>query len=263
VSSSGSAAGTPQRNDAETAQQAALAEGLAPLMGWVKRLADHVTQDLMGHDDLEFAWVDPRHADPAEQAKMLDTYVRSGIYTINEARAALGFDPVAGGDRARIYGAAGAVPLAAPGDPSATPRQRSATTALDKINFNPDQPRVPAGSPDGGQWSGDGGVGSPKLVPAQELLPFAVRPPLFLDEPPEVVRPFKEPIPRLSGKDGAKNVPSWARANRPYVGENGRDFAKRSMDDQYGRGNWEDNPQRWKEYNQLKKYGERAFRDPK
>ena len=31
-------------------------EGLAPLMGWVKRLADHVIQDRMGHADLEFAW---------------------------------------------------------------------------------------------------------------------------------------------------------------------------------------------------------------
>jgi hypothetical protein len=30
------------RATAETAQDAASAEGLAPLMGWVKRLADHV-----------------------------------------------------------------------------------------------------------------------------------------------------------------------------------------------------------------------------
>ena len=69
-------------------------------MGWVKRLADHVIQDRMGHADLEFAWVDLRPADPAEQAKMLDLYVRDGIYTVNEARGILGFDPVAGGDQA-------------------------------------------------------------------------------------------------------------------------------------------------------------------
>src|SRR5437588_1250220 len=91
------------RATAEQAQEAALAEGLAPLMGWVKRLADHVIQDRMGHADLEFAWVDLRPADPAEQAKMLDLFVRGGIYTVNEARDILGFDPVAGGDAAHVY----------------------------------------------------------------------------------------------------------------------------------------------------------------
>ena len=87
-----------------------MAEGLAPLMGWVKRLADHVIQDRMGHADLEFAWVDLRPADPAEQAKMLDLFVRGGIYTVNEARDILGFDPVAGGDAAPVYTATGMTP---------------------------------------------------------------------------------------------------------------------------------------------------------
>jgi hypothetical protein len=94
----------------------------------------------------------------------------------------------------------------------------------------------------------------------QELLPFGARPPLFFDEPPKTFRPFKE-IPRRSGKEGAKQIPSWARGNRPYVGENGRDFARRLMDDQYGRGNWEQTRQR--EYDQLRKYGDRNFRDPR
>jgi HK97 family phage portal protein len=98
------------RATAEQAQEAALAEGLAPLMGWVKRLADHVIQDRMGHADLEFAWVDLRPADPAEQAKMLDLFVRGGIYTVNEARDILGFDPVAGGDAAHVYTATGITP---------------------------------------------------------------------------------------------------------------------------------------------------------
>ena len=110
------------RATAETTQEAALSEGLAPLMGWVKRLADHVIQDRMGHADLEFAWIDLRPADPADQAKMLDLYVRDGIYTVNEARGILGFDPVAGGDQAMVYGNAGAVPLAAPAPSSPTAR---------------------------------------------------------------------------------------------------------------------------------------------
>ena len=120
-----------------------------------------------------------------------------------------------------------------------------------------------------GNWTSEdaaspGGAGSsdhPALVPAQELLPFAVRPPLFFDEPPETIRPFKETIPRLSGKEAAKDAPSWARGQRPYVGENGRDFAKRLMDEKYGRGKWEQNHQ--DEFDKITKYGNRHFRDPK
>lgn len=139
------------------------------------------------------------------------------------------------------------------------------TEALAKYNFNPDQPRDWHG-----RWAGEEGNTStggtntgdhPALVPVQRLLPFAVRPPLFFDEPLETIRPFKETIPRLSGKEGAKQAPSWARGQRPYVGEKGRDFAKRLMDEQYGRGNWERDRQ--SEFNKLKKYGDRNFRDPK
>ena len=59
----------------------------------MKRLADHVIQDRLGHPDLEWAWLDDRALDPAEQAKLLDLYVRSGVYTINEARASAGKPP--------------------------------------------------------------------------------------------------------------------------------------------------------------------------
>ena len=99
------------RATAQTAQEAALDEGMAPLMSWVKRLADHVIQDRLGEPDLEFAWADLRPADPSEQAKILDTYVRSGIYAINEARGLLGLDPVPGGEWPMVYGTQGAVPL--------------------------------------------------------------------------------------------------------------------------------------------------------
>ncbi len=64
----------------------------------------------------------------------------------------------------------------------------------------------------------------------------------------------------MSGKEAAKDVPSWARGKRPYVGENGGDYAERLMDDQYGRGNWtKDNL----EYQRIKKFGNRHFRDPR
>ncbi|HYM71596.1 MAG TPA: phage portal protein [Stellaceae bacterium] len=99
------------RATAETAQDAAVAEGLAPLMGWVKRLADHVIQDYIGEPDLEFVWGDLRPADPSEQAKVLEVYVRNGIYAVNEARRLLGLAPVPGGDIPMVYGNSGAVPF--------------------------------------------------------------------------------------------------------------------------------------------------------
>lgn len=100
----------------------------------------------------------------------------------------------------------------------------------------------------------DGGEGTspPRLIPAQDILPlpFAEPPPLFLEELPETVRPFKETIPRLSGKEGAKDVPDWAHGDCPYVGENGRDFAKRLMDRKYGPGEWKPKD---REYRQIKR----------
>ena len=142
------------RATAETSQDTAATEGLAPLMLWVKRLADHVTQDLLGHPDLEFAWGDLTPADPAAQAKIIDTYIRDGVYAVNEARNLLGLDPVPGGDQPMIYGTQGAVPLGAPPAPVT---KRSAITIFDKVGFNPAEPRLPQGEIGGGQWTDGGG----------------------------------------------------------------------------------------------------------
>jgi HK97 family phage portal protein len=104
---------TPQVNraTAQTAQEAALEEGLAPLIGWVKRLVDDVIQNRMGHPDLEFAWSDVRQVDPKDQATVLGNYVRDGIYALNEARRILGLGPVEGGDEPMFLTARGPVLL--------------------------------------------------------------------------------------------------------------------------------------------------------
>jgi HK97 family phage portal protein len=104
---------TPQVNRATAvaSQETALEEGLAPLAGWVKRLIDGVIQDRMGHTDLEFVWSDVRPTNPKDQATVLDTYVKSGIYAPNEARGVLGLPPVAGGDEPIFLTAHGPVPL--------------------------------------------------------------------------------------------------------------------------------------------------------
>jgi hypothetical protein len=136
------------RATADTAQEAALAEGLAPLMGWVKRLVDHVIQDRMGHADLEFAWSDLRTIVPKEQAEILAIYVKEGIKTRNEARGLLGDDSLPGGDALMVDTAHGPLPLA--------PQLPAAVASVAKATFDSDEPRVPAGNPDGGQWTGGG-----------------------------------------------------------------------------------------------------------
>ncbi len=90
------------RATAEQAQETALAEGLAPLMGWAKRLADLIIQNRLGHPDLEFSWGDKRPVDPLDQHKMLTGYVKEGLYTRNEARDVLGMDPIPGGENATV-----------------------------------------------------------------------------------------------------------------------------------------------------------------
>ncbi len=115
----------------------------------------------------------------------------------------------------------------------------------------------------GGQFAptDEGGTGASATTgpqTAQEFPPLFARPPIVPEEIPQ----FKETIPRLSGEEGAKDAPGWARGMRPYVGESGKDFAKRLLDEKYGPGKWNDTGPR-SEYNRLKKYGDRNFRDPK
>jgi hypothetical protein len=71
---------------------------------------------------------------------------------------------------------------------------------------------------------------------------------------------FKIPVPGLSGKEGAKDVPSWARGNRPTVDEDGKAFAKRLLDNQYGEGNWDKGA--GSEFSQIQKWADRNFMDP-
>jgi RHS repeat-associated protein len=83
-------------------------------------------------------------------------------------------------------------------------------------------------------------------------------PPVFFARP-GIFR-FKVPRPGLSPAEGAKDVPSWCRGQRPRVGEKGEDSAKRLLDEKYGPGNWERGA--GKEFSQIQKWGDRAFQDP-
>ncbi len=38
----------------------------------------------------------------------------------------------------------------------------------------------------------------------------------------------------MLGKEGSKDVPSWAKGNKPYTSESGKNFAERLLDEKYG-----------------------------
>jgi RHS repeat-associated protein len=69
----------------------------------------------------------------------------------------------------------------------------------------------------------------------------------------------KIPKPNVGGKEGAKDVPSWAKGQRPNVGESGKDFADRLLGGKYG-DSYETGPK--SEHNKIRKWGDRAFIDP-
>nr|WP_308410209.1 hypothetical protein [Providencia stuartii] len=67
----------------------------------------------------------------------------------------------------------------------------------------------------------------------------------------------KSKVPKLgiSGKEGSKEVPRWAKGERPKVGENGNKFAERLLDNKYGKGNYDKGPNA--EFNKIRKWSDR------
>ncbi|MGN0439009.1 MAG: hypothetical protein ACI4F4_10835, partial [Lachnospiraceae bacterium] len=63
---------------------------------------------------------------------------------------------------------------------------------------------------------------------------------------------------KLDKKSRSSNKPSWAEGEEPKEGESGKQYAKRMMDEKYGKGNWIRKDEQGREYSKLKKYGDRA-----
>src|SRR5258708_1842288 len=260
------------RATAETAQQAALSEGLAPIQNWVKQLIDHVLITEFAAPDLEFSWRDEREIDPQQAASVAQIYVTNGIKTVNEARSDLGLDPVAGGDAALVFIGAGPVPLAKVGTSAAVaPTQRAAQPPTPP-KYTAHQPRDADGRP-----TSDGG---PAAQVAQEFLlpgrmPLFARPPtgprgprMPGELPGEQFAP-RRMVPRsdVPEPESAKDTPSWSRGSAPQQKpdgswENGKEYAKRLLDEKYGPRNWEQDKGPRTEYNKLKKHGDRDFKLP-
>lgn len=54
-----------------------------------------------------------------------------------------------------------------------------------------------------------------------------------------------------------KDVPSWAKVEKPYKSESGNDFAKRLLNEKYGPENYKKGSS--SDFNKIRKWGDRSF----
>ncbi|WP_147290840.1 hypothetical protein [Roseomonas gilardii] len=121
--------------------------------------------------------------------------------------------------------------------------------------------------------SGRAGQGSTAATPRPGIVPVQLGPFLLAPKPPGYIVPrFKESaevpmrrVPGQSGKEAAKDLPDWARGKPRWQGESPVDFAKRLLNERHGSENaWNKKPADTgprSDYNKIKKFGERAFRE--
>src|SRR5579871_430180 len=152
------------RATAENQSAQAEDEGLAPTKEWVKELVDEIIADEFASPDLELAWLE-EDTGAAQAEAALEARVKIGAATLNELRDALGLDPYdnAAADRPMVLTATGYVPIEA----GASSASSSAGVTRGSMladggdaafqKYSPNQPRVPAGNSDGGQWTSGGG----------------------------------------------------------------------------------------------------------
>jgi hypothetical protein len=134
------------RATAQSAHDAALEEGLAPLQAWVKEHIDFILATYWPDLPLEFAWGDDREVDAAVQEAVITGYVTKGLYSINEGREILGKPADPDGDKLKVLTANGYVLVGANDDaPSAgeaaATAQTIATTAAQQPK--PGEPASP------------------------------------------------------------------------------------------------------------------------
>jgi len=98
-------------------------------------------------------------------------------------------------------------------------------------------------------------------TPAQALL-LSPWPMMMFARPPILPRELGPPlrrIPNQSGKEAARDTPSFARGAARHANEDPSQYAARLMNRHWGEGNWWGSKDRMIEYRQIRKYGERAF----
>jgi hypothetical protein len=137
------------RATAETAQETATDEGLAPIKAWVKSGIDDILVDEFRIDDLEFAWTERKKADPEKEAIIVTKYVGGALLTINEGRARIGLepspDPIA--DKLGAITGSGFVPIEISAEPPADPMEFGLPATPGGAQQQDGQPPAPGQKP--------------------------------------------------------------------------------------------------------------------
>ena len=103
------------RATAQTIQKAALSEGLAPVMNWIKALMDRIIRESFGAADLEFVWSDETSMEPLVRSQIDQIDIASGVRTVNECREGRGLESLPEPEPAPVPPAPLNVPPATPG----------------------------------------------------------------------------------------------------------------------------------------------------
>ncbi len=100
------------RATADTAQETALAEGLAPVIQWLESWHNDIIEEEFGYDDLVFAFKTQQDMDAKLAAEIRKSDVGSGIITPDEAREQIGMEPRGGAaDELGVVTGSGFTPL--------------------------------------------------------------------------------------------------------------------------------------------------------
>lgn len=100
------------RATAETAQDTAMEEGLAPICRWITSWMNRLLEDEFDAADFMFSFKQKDEQDQTEAATIRQGDVKAGIISIDEARESIGLDPVGGvAAELGIVGAGGFMPL--------------------------------------------------------------------------------------------------------------------------------------------------------
>lgn len=137
------------RATAESAQETAMQDGLAPIMNWVKSLVDTVLIEDFENPELEFVWIEEDELDPKVQSDILEQDSASGRITINEARQAQGKDPYPEPDfdRPMVKTSSGWVPIVLTPEEKAEKAAQAALAAAAAGPGGPPKPGAPGADP--------------------------------------------------------------------------------------------------------------------
>lgn len=83
------------RSVAEQHERTGEEEGAEGIKAHIKEICDEILQLHLGHDDLEFVFVEEDEIDQEKQSRILTRYAESGILTINQVLEKLGEEPSA------------------------------------------------------------------------------------------------------------------------------------------------------------------------